>query len=88
MNQSTPQTTPRRRALIIVGIALALVAGAILVLAMADEPPPSTSPPPSRTSPSPSPPEDSPSGDLATRLQDDVTLEGVTSHLEAFQRIA
>ena len=88
MNQSTPQTTPRRRALIIVGIALALVAGAILVLAMADEPPPSTSPAPARTSPSPSPPGDAPSGDLATRLQDDVTLEGVTGHLEAFQRIA
>lgn len=88
MNQSTPQTTPRRRALIIVGIALALVAGAILVLAMADEPPPSTSPPPARTSPSLSPPGDSPSGDLTTRLQDDVTVENVTSHLEAFQRIA
>lgn len=73
--------------MIIVGIALALVAGAILVLARADEPPPSTSPP-SRTSPSSTPPGDPPSGDLATRLQDDVTVAGVIRHLEAFQRIA
>ncbi|MGH2774049.1 MAG: M28 family peptidase [Actinomycetota bacterium] len=88
MNQSTQQTTPRRRALIIVGIALALVAGAILALAMADQPPPSNSPPSASQSPSPSPPGGSPPVDLATRLQGDVTVEGVTDHLEAFQRIA
>ena len=87
MNQATQQTTPRRRALIIVGIALALVAGAILVLAVTDSSPPA-SPRASEDTTSPSPRRNPPPRDLATRLQDAVTLEGVTRHLEAFQRIA
>ncbi|MPZ91144.1 MAG: M28 family peptidase [Actinobacteria bacterium] len=88
MNQATQQSTPRRRALIIAGIALALIAGAILVLAVTDDPPPSTSPPSGSPSPSPSPSvSTSPSG-LTARLQEAVTVDGVTRHLEEFQRIA
>jgi Zn-dependent M28 family amino/carboxypeptidase len=89
LNPSPQQSPSLRRALIIAGIALALVAGAILVLALPDSSPQSASPRPSEgeTEPRtarPSPP----SGDLAARLQDAVTVEGVTRHLEALQRIA
>jgi hypothetical protein len=89
LNQSPRQTPSRRRALIIVGIALVLVAGAILVLALPDSSPRSASPRPSATAThSRTPRPSSPPGDLATRLQEAVTVEGVTRHLEAFQRIA
>jgi len=89
LNQSPQQTPSRRRALIIVGIALALVAGAILVLALPDSSPRSASPRPSASaSATPTSAPRTPRGDLATRLQDAVTVEGVTRHLEALQRIA
>jgi len=89
LNQSPRQTPSRRRALIIVGIALVLVAGAILVLALPDSSPRSASPRPSESATESSTPRpSSPPGNLAARIQDAVTIEGVTRHLDAFQRIA
>ena len=91
MSQSPQQTPARRRAPIVVGIALALVAGAILVLVLVlpDSSPQSASPRPSASaSASPSTSPRAPTGDLATRMQEAVTLEGVMRHLDAFQRIA
>ncbi|MGH2699525.1 MAG: M28 family metallopeptidase [Actinomycetota bacterium] len=75
-----------RRAPLVVGIALALVAGAILVLALRGSDPSSADPSPEVASPS-AKRESRPPG-LAARLQDAVTLEGVMRHLEALQRIA
>jgi hypothetical protein len=90
LNQSPQQTPPRNRALIIVGIGvvLALVAGAILAMQQ-DSSPSSASPrsSPSAT-PAPSTSPEKPTGNLASRVQEAVTLEGVMRHLEAFQRIA
>jgi hypothetical protein len=90
LNQSSQQTPSRRRALIVVGIgvALALIAGVILA-AQRDPPSRSASPRASASAtPSPSTPSRKPTGDLATRLQEAVSVEGIMRHLEAFQRIA
>jgi len=87
LNQATQQEKTRRRALIIVAIALALIAGAILVLAMTDSSPPAT-PRVTDETRSPSPRRNPPPRDLVARMQDAVTLEGVLQHLETFQRIA
>ncbi|MBA3291605.1 MAG: hypothetical protein H0U17_08970, partial [Actinobacteria bacterium] len=87
MNQNPQQPPPaRRRALIIAGIALAFVAGAIVALSALR---PSEDPLALSSTPGSSTPE-TPSSDpdLATELQEAVTLDGVMRHLEALQDIA
>jgi len=87
LNQTPQQPPPaRRRALIIAGIALAFVAGAIVALSAlrpSEESPAVSSTPDSSTPESPSS-----DPDLATELQEAVTLDGVMRHLEALQDIA
>lgn len=80
----TKQPTTRRRALIIAGIALAAVAGAILV----PEEPDSPTQPGSSGEAVRTPEERERRVGLRARLQESITLEGVMRHLRALQAIA
>ncbi|MGH2752181.1 MAG: M28 family peptidase [Actinomycetota bacterium] len=78
------QATTLKRALVVAGIALAAVAGAVLV----PEAPDSPTPPGSSRDADPTPDDRERRVGLVARLQESITLEGVMQHLQTFQAIA